>query len=73
MTPEGGGVLVSWLVSLLSEEIKGFIVQGLSLSVSSPLLPSLTPGVLFRSRLLNLSYPFHSVLALFSKTFLSFS
>jgi hypothetical protein len=29
-----GGVLVSWLVSLLSDEIKGFIVEGLS---SSPL------------------------------------
>jgi hypothetical protein len=41
MTPGGGGVLVSWLVSLLSEEIKGFILQGLS--VSLPLLPSLTP------------------------------
>jgi hypothetical protein len=24
MTPGGGGVLVSWLVSLLSGEIKGF-------------------------------------------------
>jgi hypothetical protein len=35
-----GGVLVSWLVSLLSEEIKGFIVKGdLSPSLSS--LPSL--------------------------------
>jgi hypothetical protein len=33
MTPGGGGVLVSWLVSLLSEEIKGFILQGLSLSL----------------------------------------
>jgi hypothetical protein len=46
MTPGGGGVLVSWLVSLLSEEIKGFVVQGLSLlPSSSPLLPSLTPDV----------------------------
>jgi hypothetical protein len=58
MTPGGGGVLVSWLVSLLSEEIKGFILQGLCLS---SLLPSLTPGVLFRSRLLNLSHPLHRV------------
>jgi hypothetical protein len=39
----GGGVLVSWLVSLLSEEIKGFIVKGecnpllfLAYFVSSP-------------------------------------
>jgi hypothetical protein len=30
-----GGVLVLWLVSLLSEEIKGFIVKGDSVSVSS--------------------------------------
>jgi hypothetical protein len=61
MTPGGEGVLVSWLVSLLSEEIKGFILQGLCLS---SLLPSLTPPVcvLFRSRLLNLSHPFHPVL-----------
>jgi hypothetical protein len=36
MTPGGGGVLVSWLVSLLSEEIMGFILQGLF--VSSPFL-----------------------------------
>jgi hypothetical protein len=35
----GGGVLVSWLVSLLSEEIMGFIVQGLPLYVL-PHLPS---------------------------------
>jgi hypothetical protein len=34
-----GGVLVSWLVSLLSEEIKGFIVQGLSLSSIFPSFP----------------------------------
>jgi hypothetical protein len=39
MTPGGGGVLVSWLVSLLSEEIMGFILQGLSV-FSFP--PSLT-------------------------------
>jgi hypothetical protein len=43
MTPGGGGVLVSWLVSLLSEEIKGFILQGLS--VFSSFLPALPhPG-----------------------------
>jgi hypothetical protein len=39
MTPGGGGVLVSWLVSLLSEEIKGFILQGLSVSLSFLLSP----------------------------------
>jgi hypothetical protein len=38
ITPGGGGVLVSWLVSLVSEEIKGFIVQGLSVPLS--FLPS---------------------------------
>jgi hypothetical protein len=45
MTPGGGGVLVSWLVSLLSEEIKGFILQGLSVFSLLHLLsflPSLT-------------------------------
>jgi DNA-binding beta-propeller fold protein YncE len=61
MTPGGGGVLVSWLVSLLSEEIKGFIVQGLS---SHPIPPLPHPGVFFRSRLLNLSHPLHPVLLL---------
>ena len=43
MTPGGGGVLVSWLVSLLSEEIKGFILQGLSVpsvSLSLSVFPS---------------------------------
>jgi hypothetical protein len=60
-TPGGGGVLVSWLVSLLSEEIKGFILQGLS--VFSSFLPALPhPGVFFRSRLLDFSHPLHRVL-----------
>jgi hypothetical protein len=42
IAPGGGGVLVSWLVSLLSEEIMGFIVQGLFLPPLAPLafLPS---------------------------------
>jgi hypothetical protein len=60
MTPGGGGVLVSWLVSLLSEEIKGFILQGLS--PLSPSFPHPPVCVLFRSRLLNLSHPLHPVL-----------
>jgi hypothetical protein len=59
MTPGGGGVLVSWLVSLLSEEIKGFILQGLSVSPSPFPHP---PCVFFRSRLLNLSPPLLPVL-----------
>jgi hypothetical protein len=33
LTPGGRCVLASWLVGLLSEEIKGFIMQGLSLSL----------------------------------------
>jgi hypothetical protein len=66
-----GGEFVAWLVSLLSEDIMGFIVQGLS--VSCPFLPPLTLLVFFRSRRLNLSHPLHSVLVLFSQTFLSFS
>jgi hypothetical protein len=61
IAPGGGGVLVSWLVSLLSEEIMGFIVQGLFLSPLSPSPSFPHPGVFFRSHLLNLSYPLLSV------------
>jgi hypothetical protein len=63
IAPGGGCVLVSWLVSLLSEEIKGFILQGLSFLL--PSFPS-SYSVLFRSSLLNLSHPLHPVLLSFS-------
>ena len=47
MTLGGGGVLVSWLVSLLSEEIMGFILQGLSICLLLSFLPSPTLCVSF--------------------------
>jgi hypothetical protein len=43
MTLGGGGVLVSWLVSLLSEDIMGFILQGLSVCLLSPSFPHPPP------------------------------
>jgi hypothetical protein len=55
-----GGVLVSWLVSLLSEQIKGFIVKG---ECYSFLLSSPSP-LTFRSPLLLLSHLLHGVLLL---------
>jgi hypothetical protein len=60
MTPGGGGVLVSWLVSLLSEEIKGFIVQGLSLSSLSFLSVSPPPSFLLSSFTMSSSDPVSS-------------
>jgi hypothetical protein len=65
-----GGVLVSWLVSLLSEEIKGFIIKGECESVfffCSSLLPffflssssSSLECILFRSHVLLLSHSLH--------------
>ena len=61
------GLLVSWLVSVSSEQIMGFIVQGECLSTSSPHFLDV-----FRSHYLELSHPLHPLL-LFPKTLCSSS
>lgn len=74
-----GGHFMSWLVSLSSEEIQGFIIQSLSLIVSPPRIflqfsYHLPPSYAFyRPSLLNVSHLLHRVLPFFfSKTFVSY-
>jgi hypothetical protein len=78
-----GGVFVSWLVSLSSEAIMGFIVQGQCIFHSSSLRLSFFPSpsasflLVSRPHLFHLSHLFYPILppifSFFSKTILSFS